>query len=176
MNLSQLCSFIVHSLISRFSRRDEHSSRSREKRRRSRSPVIHRRIFSDTLEGSLGSTSTANGGLPLPSSLPPTSLMGSLLASAKAKQEQEAAAAVAEAKANMARLAAAARAPATGSMTAIANAAADMIKAARNGPLGFGAEGALVVDDNMDKKEAQRRLDIEMQKVGSLSLSDVLIL
>ncbi|KAH8865978.1 putative ATP-dependent RNA helicase DDX46 [Schistosoma japonicum] len=80
--------------------------------------------------------------------------MGSLLA-AQAKAAEEAAA---KAKAETSK-------PATGSMTAIANAAADMIKAARNSGQGIaGMEGALVITPNMDKDIEQRRLDLEMQK------------
>ncbi|TPP60975.1 putative ATP-dependent RNA helicase DDX46 [Fasciola gigantica] len=142
------------------SRRDDgHSHRHRSSRRsRSRSPVLHRRAFADTLEESLGGSSAA----PLPTS----SLMGSLLASKQQQEQQakvaeEAAAAAVRAKA----AAAASRAPAVGSMTAVANAAADMIKAARSGGQSVsGMEGALIITPNMDKETEQRRLDIEMQK------------
>ncbi|KAG5442579.1 putative ATP-dependent RNA helicase ddx46 [Clonorchis sinensis] len=132
-------------------RDDDYSRHSRRRRSRSRSPVLHRRAFSTTLEGSL----PAANGLPDVSSLPPTSLMGSLLAQAKAAEE-----AAAKAKA------AATSKPATvGAMTAIANAAADRIKAARTGGLGVsGIEGALIVSENLDKDVEQRRLDQEMQK------------
>ncbi|TGZ60095.1 hypothetical protein CRM22_008741 [Opisthorchis felineus] len=132
-------------------RDDDYSRHSRRRRSRSRSPVLHRRAFSTTLEGSL----PAANGLPDVSSLPPTSLMGSLLAQAKAAEE-----AAAKAKA------AATSKPATvGAMTAIANAAADRIKAARTGGLGVsGIEGALIVNENLDKDVEQRRLDQEMQK------------
>ncbi|CAI2734643.1 unnamed protein product [Schistosoma spindalis] len=129
-------------------RRDDDHSRNRKRRSRSRSrsrsPVLPRRAFSSTLEGSL----------PLAASLPTSSLMGSLLA-AQAKAAEEAAA---KAKAETSR-------PAVGTMTAIANAAADMIKAARNSGQGIaGMEGALVITPNMDKDIEQRRLDLEMQK------------
>ncbi|THD28365.1 ATP dependent RNA helicase DDX46 [Fasciola hepatica] len=140
-------------------RDDGHSHRHRSSRRsRSRSPVLHRRAFADTLEESLGGSSSA----PLPTS----SLMGSLLASKQQQEQQakvaeEAAAAAVRAKA----AAAASRAPAVGSMTAVANAAADMIKAARSGGQSVsGMEGALIITPNMDKETEQRRLDIEMQK------------
>lgn len=150
-----------------FSRRDDgHSHRHRSSRRsRSRSPVLHRRAFADTLEESLGGS---NGTLPVGASLPPTSLMGSLLASKQQQEQQakvaeEAAAAALRAKA----AAAAAKTPAVGSMTAVANAAADMIKAARSGGQGVsGMEGALIITPNMDKEAEQRRLDYEMQKVS----------
>ncbi|CAH8661882.1 unnamed protein product [Schistosoma haematobium] len=129
-------------------RRDDDHSRNRKRRSRSRSrsrsPVLPRRAFSSTLEGSL----------PLAASLPTSSLMGSLLA-AQAKAAEEAAA---KAKAETSK-------PAVGTMTAIANAAADMIKAARNSGQGIaGMEGALVITPNMDKDIEQRRLDLEMQK------------
>ncbi|CAH8627578.1 unnamed protein product [Heterobilharzia americana] len=126
-------------------REDDHSrSRRRRSRSRSRSPVLPKRAFSSTLEGSL----------PLAASLPTSSLMGSLLA-AQAKAAEETAA---KAKAEAAK-------PSVGSMTAIANAAADMIKAARNSGQGIaGMEGALVISPNMDKDIEQRRLDLEMQK------------
>ncbi|KAF5400783.1 DEAD box ATP-dependent RNA helicase [Paragonimus heterotremus] len=136
-------------------REDVHLRSSRHRRSRSRSPVLHRRAFSTTLEGSLLGT---NGGLPDATTLPPTSLMGSLLASAQAKAAEEAA------KANAAKLAAAAKTSAMGSMSAIASAAADMIKAARSGNGVSGMEGALLVSDTLDKETEQRRLDIEMQK------------
>ncbi|KAA3677808.1 ATP-dependent RNA helicase DDX46/PRP5 [Paragonimus westermani] len=137
-------------------REDVHLRSSRHRRSRSRSPVLHRRAFSTTLEGSLLGT---NGGLPDATTLPPTSLMGSLLASAQAKAAEEAA------KANAAKLAAAAKTSAMGSMSAIASAAADMIKAARSGNSSVsGMEGALLVSDTLDKETEQRRLDIEMQK------------
>ncbi|KAK4475983.1 hypothetical protein MN116_001219 [Schistosoma mekongi] len=129
-------------------RREDDYSRSKKRRSRSRSrsgsPVLPRRAFSSTLEGSL----------PLAASLPTSSLMGSLLA-AQAKAAEEAAA---KAKAETSK-------PAVGSMTAIASAAADMIKAARNSGQGIaGMEGALVITPNMDKDVEQRRLDLEMQK------------
>ncbi|CAH8468106.1 unnamed protein product [Dicrocoelium dendriticum] len=131
---------------------DDYSRSSRRRRSRSRSPVLHRRAFSTTLDGSLSNNTDA---LANAASLPPTSLMGSLLAQAKAAEEAKAAAAKA----------AAGKSPSVGSMTAIASAAADMIKAARSGNPGVsGMEGALVINDTLDKDAEQRRLDIEMQK------------
>lgn len=89
------------------------------------------------------------------SALPSSSLLGSLLAQAKAAEE----AAKEKLKANLKPV---------GSMTAIANAAADLLKAARCTNHGIvGKEGALILNENIDKDVEFKLLDLEMQKVSN---------